>query len=600
MKRWPVVILVVMAVLGAVVPGCRHVPQYDSRLTAADSLMRTNPDSALALLESLNSSPAWGEVARSDGGGGGDPAWGEVPARAEEGECPAWGEVAHSDGGGGVTLSTDADRAYYGLLLSQARYKAYVTATSDSTINRAMAYYKKHPAEREKLSRSYIYKGAVMEELGHPDSAMLYYKQAEATAAPDDYFNLGFTKLQMGALYNDYYTTDGQEAVKYGDALKCFKKAKDSVYLLVCLNNLGCIHRESKPDTARLLLLEASALARQLRDTARIVYSDLSLIVLDYYQKNYEEARRIIWEINSYGIKKLDYKTYFTAAKVYARLGIIDTAEIYHNLALENRSGDKALFEMYRLQSLSQVARSKKDSLRSFRLERESRRIEDSLLSNSKKLEIFNTEVCLDRESAEQSTKEHNSALICLIAILVLVMISVPVTLYCNAHRYDQIIADLKKEKQTQSIDLIALQHNISDLKINDEELKRFINTHINMMREVIEACYHLPQGPLAKEIKRIVKYQEQNLDIWEKLYHFLDLEYNDIMSDTMKRYPQLGKKDLLVIALTCMGYSCAQIAIVLDYSSSSGISTIRKRIAAKMGLECLLREYIERYKSKN
>ena len=32
--------------------------------------------------------------------------------------------------------------------------------------------------------------GSVMEELGHPDSAMHYYKTAEATAAPDYYYNL--------------------------------------------------------------------------------------------------------------------------------------------------------------------------------------------------------------------------------------------------------------------------------------------------------------------------------------------------------------------------------------------------------------------------
>lgn len=71
-------------------------------------------------------------------------------------------------------------------------------------------------------------------------------------------------------------------------------------------------------------------------------------------------------------------------------------------------------------------------------------------------------------------------------------------------------------------------------------------------------------------------------------------------MSDTMKRFPQLGEKELLMIALTCMGYSCSQIAIVLDYSNSAGISTIRKRIAKKMGLECLLSEYIEQYKSSH
>ena len=57
MKKLLVLILVAM-VLGAVVPGCRHVESYDGRLVVADSLMRTNPDSALSLLESLNSPPA--------------------------------------------------------------------------------------------------------------------------------------------------------------------------------------------------------------------------------------------------------------------------------------------------------------------------------------------------------------------------------------------------------------------------------------------------------------------------------------------------------------------------------------------------------------
>jgi hypothetical protein len=42
-----------LMVLGAVVPGCNRVPRYDGRLTAADSLMRDDPDSALAVLEAL-------------------------------------------------------------------------------------------------------------------------------------------------------------------------------------------------------------------------------------------------------------------------------------------------------------------------------------------------------------------------------------------------------------------------------------------------------------------------------------------------------------------------------------------------------------------
>ena len=144
MKHLLTVILSILALV-AVVTGCDSAPRYDSRLVAADSLMQPDPDSALALVEAV---------------------------------APG-------------SLKAEGDRAYRDLLLTQARYRCYITATSDSDINRALDYYRRHDGEREKLTRAYIYKGAVMEEFNHPDSAMLYYKTAEATATPDDYFNLG-------------------------------------------------------------------------------------------------------------------------------------------------------------------------------------------------------------------------------------------------------------------------------------------------------------------------------------------------------------------------------------------------------------------------
>ena len=153
----PLVIMVIIAVLVAVVMGCDGSHRYDRRLTAADSLMRTDPDSALAIV---------GAVDRD-------------------------------------SLADEGDRAYRDLLLTQARYRCYIIATSDSDINRALAYYRSHGGEHEKLTRAYIYKGAVMEELGHPDSAMFYYKTAEATAAPDDYFNLGYSNMRIAELYQN-------------------------------------------------------------------------------------------------------------------------------------------------------------------------------------------------------------------------------------------------------------------------------------------------------------------------------------------------------------------------------------------------------------
>ena len=210
MKRLLLVILV-MAVLVAIVAGCGRAPRYDGRLVAADSLMRSNPDSALALVEGI---------------------------------CRD-------------SLAAEGDRAYRDLLLTQARYRCYITATSDSDINRALAYYRAHQGEREKLTRAYIYKGAVMEELDHPDSAMLYYKHAEATAAPDDYFNVGYAKMRIGSLYQSQFSIDSAAIIRFKDAIRYFKIIRDTNYLISCYGDLGAVCGMRYPDSAELFLNKA-------------------------------------------------------------------------------------------------------------------------------------------------------------------------------------------------------------------------------------------------------------------------------------------------------------------------------------------------------
>ena len=560
MKLWPVVILVLMTVLGAVVPGCKRVPRYDGRLTALDSLMRGNPDSVVAVLEALTAD----------------------------------------------SFASEGDHAYRDLLLTQARYKAYITATSDSDINRALAYFSAHPSDLEKLTRAYIYKGAVMDELGHPDSAMLYYKTAEATAAPDDYFNLGYAKMRMGALYNNHYSMDGNDALKYEEALECFRLAKDSVSILTCLNNLGCIYRETNPKKAESLLQEALMTAKQLYDTIGIVYNCMSLAEWDYCLGRYVEAQKIIREASGYGIGFIDYQMYFTAANVYAKLGILDSAALFFDMANQYSSGDDALFDVYRLEALSELALAEKDSLLSLKLDKESTRIEDSLISNTKKIQTLHSEEHYDKQSLRQHKQTHdktvssNQWLVSIIAAVMSITAILAFLYYRRIHQYDRLIKELKQENECQLIDLKTLQQNVNKLKINDFELKEFILSHIDMMRMVIEECYHLPHNPLTKEIRKIISFHDKNTSNWKKLYNYLDLDCNNIMSETKERFPQLSDKDLLIIALTCLGFSCAQIAMVIDYSSSAGISTIRKRIAAKMGIDCLLGEYIEQYKSKH
>ena len=538
MKRLPVVILVMLVVLVAVVTGCSRVPHYDSRLVAADSLMRTLPDSTLALVEAV---------------------------------------------------SPD----------SQARYRCNIIATSDSDINRALAYYRSHPADREKFTRAYIYKGAVMEELGYPDSAMFYYKFAEATADKKDYFNLGYAKKRMGALYRDYYALDGKDIQKYEEALELLERTDNMHYRLVCMINLASLYRLKQSEKAERLLMQAKDMAREQADTANFIVCDQNLIAMYNYHRRYHEAMPLIQEVLSLGRTGAIDMFFFTeAAGVYAAVGQTDSAEYLLSLIPDEPAGN-TVNEISRLQCLSDIALAKRDTMTHLRLEQQANWINDSLLANDQLDQITFTEAQLDKTIAQQMQerqKKHTSWLVAFFFAFIMV----GAFFYRrHIHRYDRIIADFKQQSDSQLNDLEVLSRNIEKLQIQDSQLKNFISSHLGLMREMIEACYHAPRTVLSDDIQRIVKLQKGNKDSWEKLYNYIDIEYHHIMTETRRNYPQLNDRDMLLLALTCLGYSCAQIAIIFGYANASTIGGNRQRLAKKMGLSSTLNEYINKFQQQ-
>lgn len=216
------IILIIASMMWSLT-GCRgeKTPTYDERLSTADSLLRrNNPDSALQLLTTI-----------------------------ESGHLPNAG-----------------DRAYHALLLTQAQYRCYVDITSDSTINVALDYYQHHADEQEKLTRAYIYKGAVTEVLGDPEAAMTHYKQACSVAALDDHFNLGYANLRIGSLYRDYLVTDSSDIFIVKKALRHFEQVPDSFYIAQCLSTIGGSYAAyNQKDSAITYLEHAVALAQTLR-----------------------------------------------------------------------------------------------------------------------------------------------------------------------------------------------------------------------------------------------------------------------------------------------------------------------------------------------
>ncbi len=550
MQRQPISPLIIILAVVAFLTACTPAAHYDGRLAAADSLMHDRPDSALAILQAL-----------------------------------------HPD-----SLATQGDHAYRDLLLTQARYKCYITATTDSAINRALHYYRHHSHEQEKLTRAYIYKGAVMEELGHPDSAMHYYKTAEATAAPDDYFNLAYTKMQMGALYRNNYAMDGKHIEKFEEAQAYFQKAKEEKYLLICMINLGSLYRLKNPDKSLSTLLSAKSFALQLNDTAQYYNCLKGLIETYYIQKDYDNAYQLINEAFALGDIYHDLEFCTNAADVLAKLGMPDSAALILNLCRQPEPAN-VIEKIFYMESVGEIALARGDTNTYVLMDNRCRHINDSLLALNSPMSIMKAELTQDKTLQQQKHQQHRVTslwLIAIIASLLMIIIIVGYQFYNRKHRYDKLISELRETTDAQIRELEQLQDKVNDLDIQDNKLKDYFDSHLWVMREIIEQCYHIPNSKLVQKLKNTLCYQEQNKDQWTKLNFYIDMRYNHILSKTMKQYPQLNDRDILLVALTTLDFSCIQIAMILGYSNPTSIGVVRQRLAKKMGIDCTLKQYID------
>lgn len=544
--------ILLLEALFTTVTSCGGRQSYDERLVVADSLMQDCPDSALAMIDALTAD----------------------------------------------SLTSDANRAYRGLLLTQARYKAYVTATSDSDINHALAYYRVHPADREKLTRAYIYKGAVMDELGHPDSAMFYYKNAEATASPNDYFNLGYSKMRMGALYRDYYSMEGRHIKKMEEALDCFLKTNDYHMQQVCMINLGCLYRLKEPNKSIQILLSAATLALNHQDTISYLNSEQNLLNTLYTQERYVEALQIVRTIKPLLPQYYNVSLFTNAADVYAKLGMTDSAQYFIDHVNENEI-DNVIDEMLYLESVGEVALSRGDTITFKRMDSICGRKSDSLQMLDTSTRILRMEISYDdllRSVTANKNKVKTDWLMILVITTILLVAVLLLIHFKRKHQYDRIICELRTETASQLKDLSSLRNTLAQLDIKDTKLHSFLDSYLNLFQQMLDELYHNPMSKANHNIKQIIKFQKKNDEIWLKLLDYVDLKHHNIISYTKGNYDFLNNKDLLVLAMTTLGFSYIQMAMVLGYDNATTISSIKQRLAKKMGLDCSLNEYIRRF----
>ncbi len=550
-------IVATMAVLVAAVTGCGRAPRYDARLVAIDSLMHDAPDSALALVQAIG------------------------------------------------TLPAPADRAYRDLLLTQARYRCYVTATSDSDINRALAYYRAHSGEREKLTRAFIYKGAVMDELGHPDSAMLYYKHAEATAAPDDYFNLGYAKMRIATLYQLQVSQDSSAIQRFKESLKYFRLLNDSTHIISVLGSLGAIEGVIDSDSAIQYLNQAIRLAQKVDPSLQ--YQHMSTLAGVYFYRNdFKSANRLAMYVLNNGAQDCgETQFYHYAAISYIKLGHLDSAKYVFNLIPEPTD---AVDSMNYFNTLAEIAEAENNhSL--YRLVKErSHDITEEILSNSKKGALAAAESQYDNIVSKKYYEKNNHTIVKISVAILLICVFIIAGMSCFARR---ILLKRKKENDEMRIELEKALADLKEQAVMNKSVSSLVAHRISAINELYDAIRIktneasdkrksvMPLSGLLKELNEKKQLLEINLSesFWDKMKMSVDGEYNGIVTFVQSQYPELTDNDIKLFCLLCANISPQIIRLCMNYTSDKTSSTYRNRIIQKkMGLDMTFDQFISRY----
>ena len=554
------VIIPILFALVFVFWGCHgQSNRYDPRLITADSVLRSNdPDSALRLLDAID----------------------------------------------GDKLASAGDRAYHALLLTQAQYRCYVYITSDSIINVALDYYMHHEGEQEKLTRSYLYKGAVTEVLGEPEGAISRYKQAADIAAPDDHFNLGYAKMRIGCLYRDYLVMDSADIIYLKRALHHFQQVPDSFYIATCLSTIGGSYAAvNKNDSALVYLEKADRLIKTLHLTSMGIVNQRYLADLKMFSRDVKdivESKNIAVSLADKDTGERDHLL-LIAVYTLAKLNKPDSAQFYLKQVDKDKLSDG--LRVFYNDCFAQLGRCQGDFGQFEHFFRRADDIADSLLTNDMQRKLRDVESKYDNEVLKnKSLRYRYNWIISLVAAALCggILLAVIVALRRKLARRKRLLRESEDTIERLRDDTARLNEQLNAHQAMSNELKQAIRYQVDMFNQLVEkhvTKFAYSPKKFSEAFERSYSKNRPNDSFWITFRSYANDKYNDIITHSLQTYPSLSDTDLNFLALYCCGFSTSVIMACMGYKEVHSVYNKKHRIEVKLGDGQKFDDYVQLFR---
>lgn len=515
-------------------------------------------------------------------------------------------------------FATQVDSAYYALLLTQARDKNYIVQTDDSLIRYAVAYYDKTNDVRMQ-AKAHYYWGCVYRDMN---------RQAEAfreflIAAP--LTERAKEKRQLGLVYNN---------IGFIYMIQDFNEKADSIYQLMegiaeelkdtslwseALFRQGSIvlaKGEEYFPIAEQKLSDAFVAVDRVGNNG--LKANISASLSNLYSRMDEGEKALYYAKLNLSLRRdtaRAYRTFLILGDAYYKCGQYDSAVFYLNKGLVGKDYRRKLDAYMRLADIAMI---QGDVTLSLELERISSAYKDSLYQLRRSV-VANKMVEAEADAQTMLQKLYykgrlNTYLYSFILIAVMI-IAIALFLYKQYQRKNDL---LQKDKQqlekanwnlsqhyaSLQTDIVQKDLEIEDLKKElasyqiDEEQRKKLQAELSEMilkRGTLakEAFLH---SPLYEKMQVIIKdYQakdESDEEIsdreWQEFVVGMDMQWNNAITDFCAKY-QLSKEELHLMCLSLAGFPFSHLEYLLHLSRRTLYrkkSALLKRIGAEQNCE--------------
>lgn len=501
--------LILVSMIIFMLAACTQQTRYDKQLVQADSLMLTQPDSALQILQSISTGQ----------------------------------------------LTTKADNAYYALLLTQAQDKNYIKQTDDSLIRIAIKYFDSVD-DASKQAGSYYYWGNIYRDRGEYHTAINRYLTALT------YLSMCENNELKSVLYSNlgylYYVQNlNAEADSiYHQAELLALQQKDTVGYCYALTQQGMINLErgkAYHPKAERQMLQALSLCKLYSDKTVVepIYVSLSTL----YNLIPDTLNALEYSRLSYSIREDTvhcYRTFLLLGNAYFLNAEYDSASIFlHKVFTADRFYDTKANACMLLSEIAQL-RGNKDS--AFFYEKKRAVYLDSASTYLQGYTTIDRVIPSYERNKDESFHERNSTIVYGISGLLII-----IGTFC-IHRLwrknKQYSAEKKEWEDKLQIEITKLKQN--DKELTEQQQKLQLQDEVNQLvikkrainkEEYKTSPIYVKVCRIAKELVNAETKENLNEDEWAQFIALTNAGWNGIISYLNENY-DLSTEEIQICCL--------------------------------------------------